>query len=133
MPRRSYRSAAILALAAGLLSCDDEGTAPDLEPCTQSVAITVGKGTRPAFTWTPACALGGLEILGPMGHIAWNVVGLDAPLIRPGIRYGAAPRGAIVTDGPLPIVVGEMHFVRQRIWVAPGVLSVSPTGEGFVP
>jgi hypothetical protein len=56
---RPFARVAALAALIGLGGSCADGTAPSVEPCAydQEEVVHVSAGTRPAFTWSPACGM----------------------------------------------------------------------------
>jgi hypothetical protein len=78
-----------------------------MEPCTGSVTATISGGTTPTFTWKPSCLV--VELL--VERDGWDQWFLEATGdgIRPGVRYGTAPAGAIEDEPATPLVRGVTY------------------------
>jgi hypothetical protein len=63
----------------------------------------------PVFTWDPACPAVGLTVY-RAGDAIW-ALGSPAGL-RPPVRYGLAPAGAVSQAGPVPLERGVTYAVR---------------------
>jgi hypothetical protein len=114
------------ALLAFSLGCS-EGTAPPVAPpveaCAddQSVALQVSAGTRPTFTWTPACGMASIMVIPVAGPpAAWVVYGGAAAASNPfrsGTRYGQSPPGTFEARRPTVLQVGTDYQVAIYRWV----------------
>ena len=110
----------IVAAAAG---CADEpsGTDGPVPECTGAVSVTVGTGTTPTFTWTPACRLF-LLLVEPVvgGTDLWSIISDSANVIAPPVTYGVVPTGVQEGDPPTTLVVGSGYEVYLYRWTGPG-------------
>lgn len=107
--RRSGSAALLLWLASCSGDSVTDPTAP-LAPCAGNVSITVGTGTAPTATWSPACTVLGLIVEDSGGGDAWFVWG-NSQGIPPGVRYGSVPAGAVQDDSPEPLQAGRLYDV----------------------
>ncbi len=89
----------ILALA-GASSCQQLHS---IETCAfdQKLAIAVGTGTSPTFTWTPACLLGYVDVVpvSQPGTTYWSASDASNS-IAPGVKYGWRPPRTGATTPP---------------------------------
>ena len=107
----------VLRLTAGLLAagggCARE---PHADPAALAAACRTLRvlpdapaAPGPAFTWDRGCPAVGLSIYRG-GDIVW-AIGSPAGL-RPPVRYGVAPAGAVNQAGPAPLERGVAHSAR---------------------
>ncbi|MDQ3996155.1 MAG: hypothetical protein M3303_03970 [Gemmatimonadota bacterium] len=88
----------VVALVAAGLACGG-GTTEPLAACSGAVTVTVTGGTTPTIGWTPECGADFLMVAEPLPPSVgfaeeprW-VIGADARLIEPSVRYGRTPNG----------------------------------------
>jgi hypothetical protein len=124
-PRWS-RLPALLALSLG----GSEASAPPVESRAdvQAVTVQVSAGTRPTFTWTPACGMASTMVFAPAGvPLAWVVYGgivAASNPFRSGMRYGQPPPGTFVAKPPAALHAGVDYQVVIYRWIG------EPGGEG---
>jgi hypothetical protein len=82
-----------------LAACGDGPSGPrPAALCDGPVTVTVGSGTTPEFTWTPACRVEFLTVENVSdGTIMWVVLAdpFTERAIVPPVRYGVVPADAI--------------------------------------
>lgn len=85
--------------------------APTCRRVTRSVrTLEVSSGTTPTFTWRPECRLGALSVRRANdSEVMWYIN--THWQLAPGIRYGAAPTGALVRVAPKPLEGGVRYVV----------------------
>jgi hypothetical protein len=111
--RGSEWSALVLAAA---LSCG--GSTEPLAACVAPVSISVGTGTSPTFSWSPACGIDRLVVSEPgppsqgFGFIPRWAIREDGRLIEPLVRYAEAPAGTTVEISPEPLVAGRAYRIE---------------------
>jgi hypothetical protein len=124
-----FRSPCLPALFILSLGCS-EASAPPAEACTDDQAVTVhaSAGTRPAFSWTPACGMTSIMVFPAAGPpAAWVVYGGSSAAsnpLRSGIRYGQAPNGSFEATPEAALEVGTEYQVLVYRWLG------EPGGEG---
>jgi hypothetical protein len=93
------------------IACSSQG--PSLPACTGAVTVAATAGTKPKFTWTPACQLEGLVVALPgPGAIVWSVASpSQANSIAPGVTYGVTPGGASLVTAATPLSAGTSYTV----------------------
>jgi hypothetical protein len=116
-----------------LASCSSDPAAPVVEPCSddQEVTLTVGGGLRPAFTWTPACAMSSVFVSPAAGVPASWVLytRTDSPddnPLRTGLRYGEEPAGTIEAAPEATLQAGTLYEVTVFRWIG------DPGGPGSI-
>ncbi len=90
----------------------------ELVACNCDLAVSVGSGTTPTFSWTPACKLAFL-IVEKNGGDMWGIMS-DSNSIAPGVVYGAAPAGVTEFADPESLLVGTSYRVAVRWRIGPG-------------
>ena len=98
---------AILAVLGTLgLACAD-GASPS--SCTD-VPVSVSSGTTPQFSWTAACPAYSLQVIGQETSM-WYVSGGEVleDVIRPPVRYGIVPAGAVPSGPAQPLQAGVTY------------------------
>lgn len=139
-PTAALVPAAPLALAV-LAACDDDALAPeDRGPalCAGDIALVVGAGAAPTFSWAPACGISSLTVrpvtaLGLMEEPVWSFGSLDRAF-GPEVRYGVVPAGA--TGGPVSVpalVPGARYRADAYGLVGGDMLVASGTVEFTAP
>lgn len=116
-----WAMSSLLAVAAS--ACGKDSTTPDLHGCGlfEFVTIAVGAGTTPEISWTPDCGVWSLTIdemlAPPSDRRRWEVNAGAKALLRPPIRYGIPPNGALdmVRVGPAPLEPGHTYTVTVFI------------------
>ncbi len=103
-----------LALIFGLAGCAHPGrVAPT--PCgpTSQLQLTIRSGPNPTFTWTPACAIGWVQVArSDADQVAWQIEARDSvnaftsPMV-----FGVVPSGAIELTPAIPLVSGATYTV----------------------
>ena len=93
-------------------SCNNDPVGP--EGCRNTVQVAVSGGTSPLFSWSPPCGMSALSVEtvppAPAG-LMWSFSLPESAPIPPDVRYGAAPRGATVSQ-PKPLIAGQTYRVR---------------------
>ena len=140
---RMGRSSAILVYLAlatlaaiGLSACFDapESASAPVPPCSGPVAMSVNSnGPRPAFDWTPRCAVSLVVVDGPSAIVTtsfrhWRLEA-DAPVIVPPLPYGEVPDGA-KSAGFVDVTPGLTY--RVSLFVA-GEPSIGVADYSWVP
>jgi hypothetical protein len=87
----------VVTVVVAALACG--GTTEPLAACSGAVTVTVTGGTTPTIGWTPECGADFLMVAEPLPPSVgfaveprW-VIGADARLIEPSVRYGRTPNG----------------------------------------
>jgi hypothetical protein len=113
----------LLLLASALVSCDG-GTSPSVVvPCSddQEVIISVSSGLQPTFTWEPACGMASIQVWASAtstdGWVLYSGANSAANPLRPGVKYGEAPFGAIAPSPAAALVPGEEYTVAVYRWI----------------
>lgn len=111
----------LMASIAGLLlGCDSTSPSapPKVPDClTSPVAITVGAGLTPTFTWTPVCQVGLLLVEDSATADMWvirtppDTSTVDRNTIQPVVTYGSVPVGAVEAPPLVPLVAGATYTV----------------------
>jgi len=104
------------------LGCADDSTGSAALPeCTGPVTVTVGAGTSPQFSWSPACRLF-FVIVEPAasGQDLWSVITEGTNAISSPVLYGTVPPGAQELDPPTPLVAGTAYKVAVARYTGPG-------------
>jgi hypothetical protein len=115
-------------LTAAGLACSGSPHQPAFEVCPgDMVTVSVGPGTTPSFTWTPACGVGFLEVFpAPSDPAAWTVYaapGSGENPIPSGVQYGVTPLEGQTVAGPEALAAGTSYRVRvARLICDQGVL-----------
>jgi hypothetical protein len=103
-------------LAYLLTSCADSG-GPALVPCSDSLAVSVGPGVEPLFTWSPNCRAEYITVVDSLpsgGELArWAIRARTTGQGSPSpVRYAHAPANMNVEFQPVALVVGHQYLVR---------------------
>lgn len=127
-PRRLRGAALGVALGAAsaalLAGCSDSG-GPSSVPCAddQQVAVSVGAGPRPTFTWAPTCGMTSVQVFPSAGPpAAWVLYGGANAQINPlrsGLRYGEPPPGALEAAPEATLQAGTEYEVTVYRWIGP--------------
>ena len=129
--RRSWTRAALVLVGGFACGGGSDPVAPD--PCATAPRLEVSSGTRPTFTWTPACGIDILDVVdvtpGGDGVTVWGIGsagGMGAGLAPP-VQYPEVVPGEVGL--PLPLVSGRQYRVSIHDWEppAPGCLFGCPT------
>lgn len=115
----------LLALAF-LLACsrDDSVAVPGRIPaCADAVVVVVTQGTSPQFDWSPRCRVAHVLVEPVPSGIGdrWSVRS-DSNAITPPIRYGVAPTGGSVVNGPHPLEPGTEYRLILEARLSPNSL-----------
>ena len=112
----------LFALVGSSLGCS-EASAPPVEACPgdPQVTVQVSAGTRPTFSWTPACGMTSIRVF-PMDAPAavWVVYGGSIAVSNPfrsGTRYGQSPPGTFVAKPPAALQSGAEYQVLVYRWI----------------
>ena len=122
---RGFLPAAVLAtVALALAACGDSTEPPALPVCDAPVTVTVGAGTQPEFSWTPACRVEVLAVgRADKASIEWFILAdpFTRRAIGPPVRYGVAPAEALDLSfgDPPPLERGTTYFVALAVSDAP--------------
>ena len=99
--------------------------------CTgEQVRVTVGVGTSPVLSWSPACEVGIVAVRDyppappgsprEVGLPVWEITASDQfgpnNLIRPQVRYGQAPATTTVVQAAIPLVPGNSYIVEVGVF-----------------
>jgi len=104
-----------LALTLGLAGCATHPGRVAPTPCgpTSQVQLAIRPGPNPTFAWTPACAVGWLQVVrGDSGQVAWQIEARDSvnafssPLV-----FGVVPSDAIELTPAMPLESGATYTV----------------------
>jgi hypothetical protein len=93
-------------LALGILGCGSTATEA-LPPCTSPVTVSIGAGSTPQISWSPACAVAQLIVFTPpsLGGGPTNLWLIKSPTmnIQPPVQFGSTPAGAqeVIAAQPL--------------------------------
>ena len=106
-------------------------------PCSddQTVVVSVSPGTKPRFTWQPACGMASLEVWPAAGPpAAWVLYSGPRAAANPlpsGIRHGEPPSVAVEPAPPAALSAGVTYRVTVLRWIgaAGGPGSLFPRGE----
>jgi len=103
-----------LVLLGGLIGCSDSSGTEALEICTNPVTLTVGAGTTPKISWSPACLANQVVINEQGGGPAWAMFFVvDSNPLRPPVHYGVVQAGALGTPtSPAPLTAGTTYNVN---------------------
>lgn len=110
-------------IAVMAIGCSDgpSGAGSPVPECTGPVSVTVGAGTAPRFTWTPACRVFFLLVEpAAAGTDLWSIISDGANVIAPPVTYGVVPSGVTESDSPTPLVGGTAYEVYLFRWTGPG-------------
>jgi len=111
------------------LACS-EASAPPVEACAddQGVTIHISAGTRPAFTWIPACGMTSIMVFPaartPATWVVHGGASAASNPLRSGIRYGEAPPGTFEATPEAALQGGTDYQVLVHRWLG------EPGGEG---
>lgn len=128
MPR-SFLLMTVLGLLAACGS-DDPGAIP---ACTGPVAMTVGSGSTPRISWSPACRVATLTV-DPNSDftVVWVLrTAGDTNGITPPIDYGASPNGVMTLFGPGPLQAGTPYRVRILRATGDSTLPFAAVGASY--
>jgi len=105
-------SVAILA-AIAIAGCSDSSAPAPLAECTGPVAVSVGSGTKPLISWSPACRASALLVDIPnSGNNYWFLTTQgDTNGLRPPIVYASTPAGTVTQIAPLTLASGTEYRV----------------------
>ena len=100
-----------------LTACGDStGTAGG--GCDEPVTMTIGSGTTPSFDWSPACTVAQVTVTeigaSPDKELKWAVLA-DQNVIRPPVRYGTTPAGALQIHAPEALSAGKSYLVGLAV------------------
>ena len=127
-----YWESTVLLLAGGL-ACGSKSDPVAPDPCATTPSLEVSSGTRPTFTWSPACGIDNLDVVdvtpGSEGQTMWGTGspgGMGAGLAPP-VQYPEVVPGEIGL--PLALVSGRQYRVSIQDWESPkpGCLFGCPT------
>lgn len=105
-----FLAAALLIVATA--ACSDTTAPAELAECDGPVAVSVGGGTTPEFTWEPSCRAFFLLVEpAEAGGDQWSVMTPGDNDLAPGITYGTVPAGAEELDAPVALVAGTAYEV----------------------
>jgi hypothetical protein len=120
-------------VAIGLLSlaCDDGAGPGTAAECTGPVAVTVGAGTVPRFSWTPACRLFLVLVEDPSGDgDQWGVISDSSNAIGSPVKYGTVPAGATSELlSPVALQAGHLYHMSVFRFTGPGHEDGTVIGE----
>lgn len=115
-PTSFLRACAILSVLAASSCTATSSVSP--EGCLQHVQVGVTTETTPLIYWAPACGISFLSVVTEPSRLGGNVQTIwsfhlpEQQPIGPGVRYGRAPAGAVVSIGPQPLTAGVTYRVR---------------------
>jgi hypothetical protein len=120
--------AAAFLLVFAVFGCGSDPTSANAG-CNDPVAVSVGAGLEPNFSWLPNCAVYNLVVLegvGPhpfgQGTATWVVEsqpdanGLPNNRLRSSIRYGELPSDGRLVSGPVTLVTGQPYTVYLNVY-----------------
>lgn len=117
MHRRGWMSARALfiVMATSSSACGGREPVAPLIACQAPIAVTVGSGPRPRFTWTPTCGLYTISVIAPpaTGSVfgeMWGIVS-DTQLIASGVCYGETPPGSQTRTPAFSVTPGTGYAV----------------------
>jgi hypothetical protein len=121
-----------LALLLVTTSCGDD-LGSGVAGCSEPVALSVGLGVAPTFTWSPACAIFALTVTPETGQQnLWTIISSNnSNSIDPPVTYGVVPDGA-VENGPAELLEEEVVYRVTLIALSGGIEEVLGT-EVFTP
>jgi hypothetical protein len=111
----------LVTVCAGV-SCSDGLDPTPSVPCeaNQDVTVSVGTGSRPVFTWAPACGMASLEVMAETDALfTWALstgFGAAQNPLRSGVRYGEVPSEATALGPALTLSPGIYRVTVSR-WV----------------
>jgi hypothetical protein len=126
----SCRSITALAcfLAVAGLSCGSDPNGANAG-CSELVAVGVGAGSNPSFSWLPNCAVQNLLVLEGAGPhtfgqytAAWAVESqpdasnLPNNRLHSSIRYGQVPSEGRQVSAPVALVAGQPYTVYLNVY-----------------
>ena len=119
---------AIVLASLALAACAGDPAAPARPDCPASgVALTVGAGTTPAFSWTPQCRVSALRVQTAVGDTVYWEVGRDDERLDAPLQYGTVPPGAAERAPARPLAAGRAYRVVLVQQVGVGrVLATQP-------
>jgi hypothetical protein len=91
------------------------------EECDKGILVSVSREPLPRIDWTPQCAITHLVVIsvgraGQEGVLVWSFSAPDGAAVRPGVRYGVLPAGAILEGPTRPLQSGTPYRVTvERI------------------
>jgi hypothetical protein len=105
----TLRNFAVVAIGAGCFGCSHASpTAPvAVGPCSADVSATIGSGTSPTFSWSPACKAFALLIEHGSDDIWYVRTDLDG--IAPSVTYGVLPQNASQYAPAIPLLPGVTY------------------------
>lgn len=111
MSRRTAAFMLLLAAAGGTVAACTRASEP-ITPCEdEGVILSIGSGTTPRFSWTPACFAFRLLVTDTANVTLWGVVTDSASALSPGVIYGAVPSGATQIQAPVALVAGKPYII----------------------
>jgi hypothetical protein len=121
-----YQWIGYLGVGISLISGSGCSDAADPSACLD-LPVSVGSGTTPEFSWSPACHIYSLTVSGP--DAGWLVSGGNVlqDVISSPVRYGVVPGGAVEDSPAQPLHAGVTYGVRldRRNRVGGGVTLVA--------
>jgi hypothetical protein len=107
------------------------GTDPDVA-CTAIEQVAVTEGLTPIISWSPNCAVNGITVHVALpatkpptdpgngvivGTLMWEVQAsvADANTLRPPLRYGQVPPGAIGSARVEPLISGTEYVILVSV------------------
>lgn len=104
-----------LALTLGLAGCATHPGRVAPTPCgpTSQVQIAIRPGPNPTFAWTPACAVGWLQVVrGDSGVVAWQIEARDSVnAFTSPVVFGVVPSAALELSPAMPLESGATYTV----------------------
>ena len=104
-------------MALGLISCADPSSLYDSAPlCDGAVRVTFSRDDA-TFDWAPACGVTEGSVVGATGAV-WSFEVSELRPLAPPLRYGQAPSGAVVREGPGALEAGRRYAIH--VWATVG-------------
>ena len=119
---------AALCTCVALAACSEDPVASNRPDCPDAgVALSVGAGAAPTFSWTPQCQVSALRIQTAAGDTVFWLVGRDDERLDSPIQYGLVPSGAVETVPPRPLIAGRSYnaILIQQVGIG-RVLATQP-------
>lgn len=104
-----------LALIFGLAGCAHPPGRVSPTPCgpTSQVQLAIRPGSTPTFTWTPACAVGWMQVVrGDSGQVAWQIESRDSVnAFSSPVVFGTVPSAGVELTPAMPLEPGARYTV----------------------
>jgi hypothetical protein len=106
-----------------ILAACSENVLEPIETCTddQQVTVQVSAGTKPRFTWRPACGMASLQVSPttgpPGGWVLYSGTHATENPLPSGIRYGEVPPKGVQPGGVGALSRGVTYRVFVYRWI----------------